>query len=104
MAGVDSQTSASSTSDLSDEEVAIYREYWRLLRSGLPAEWTIDERAALKDRLVALRDREACAMLDAAQAGDVPEFDLRRERYEALARAVPEQAVMFPAQLVRREE
>lgn len=96
-------TSARSTSEIGDEEAAIYREYWRILRSGLPAEWTLDERTALKDRLVALRDHEASAMLDAEQSGDVPEFELRRERYEALARALPEQAVMFPAQLVRRD-
>jgi hypothetical protein len=82
--------SISSPDELLELEADAYREYWGLLRSGLPLDWLADERAALVAKLEQLRDSEAAAMLAAEQQGDLVEHTERRERYEALALALPE--------------
>jgi len=73
-------------------EGRVCRAYWDLLRSGLPAEWTTDERRALVAQIEQLRDAEGAAMVVAELAGDVAEFELRLGHYEALATAAPEAA------------
>ena len=71
-------------------EGRVFRAYWDLLRSDLPAEWTVDERRALVAQIEQLRDAEGRAMVAAEFAGEVAEFELRRGHYEALATTMPE--------------
>jgi hypothetical protein len=69
----------------------VYRRWWSVLNSDLPAEWLVDERAEVIAALERLRDREGELMAQADAEGDVAEFEHRRQVYEALATVLPEE-------------
>jgi hypothetical protein len=77
-------------SEISEEEIAVYREWVRILDADLPIEWQQEECEQLIRRLERLRDREGEMMVKAEGADDVAEFEERRMSYEALATALPE--------------
>lgn len=73
---------------LLDREADVLGCYWALKRSGLPDEWTVDERQQLANELQALRDAYADKTVALEDSDDLEAFMRQNELYIALTEAL----------------